>query len=222
MALLLDSGAAQIIHDYGYWAVFGLVGIESTGVPLPGETGLVTAAIVAGSTHDLSIALVVAAAIAGAVLGDNLGFWVGRRFGTGLLLRYGRYIRLDEKKLKLGQYLFLRHGGKIVFFGRFIAVLRTFAALLAGANQMRWPRFLVFNVCGGALWATIYGLGAYGLGTAVEGLQGPLGWTALSVAAIVAIGVAVFVHYNLARLQADAERALPGPLTVPRRRQKHR
>jgi len=84
----------------------------------------------------------------GDVLGDNLGFWVGREGGYRLLRRYGRYIHVEERRLKLGQYLFLKHGGKVVFFGRFVAVLRAWAAFLAGTNRMRWPRFLLFNAAG--------------------------------------------------------------------------
>jgi len=98
---------------------------------------------------DNTCPVVIAAAASGAILGDNLGFWIGREGGYRLLRRYGRYIRLEERRLKLGQYLFMRHGGKVVFFGRFVAVLRAWAAFLAGTNRMRWPRFLLFNAAGG-------------------------------------------------------------------------
>jgi len=154
------SGLTHLLVTYGYWAVLLFVAIESTGIPFPGETMLLVAAIAAGTTHQLSIAFVIMAAASGAILGDNLGFWVGREGGYRLLRRYGRYIRLEERRLKLGQYLFLRHGGKVVFFGRFVAVLRAWAAFLAGTNRMRWPRFLLFNALGGIIWATLYGLGA--------------------------------------------------------------
>ncbi len=139
----------QLLAHYGYLAVFGLVGLESAGVPLPGETMLVAAAIYAGSTGRLSLAGVLAAAISGAVLGDNAGFAVGRYGGWRLLARYGRYVRLREKDLKTGRYLFARHGGTVVFFGRFVTILRICAAFLAGANRMRWRRFAVFNAAGG-------------------------------------------------------------------------
>jgi membrane protein DedA with SNARE-associated domain len=110
--------------------VFGLIASESSGIPLPGETALVSAAIYAGNTHSLDIGFLILVAAAAAVVGDNLGFWVGRELGFRVLVRYGRYLGLDEARLKLGQYLFLRHGGKIVFLGRFVAVLRAFAAVL--------------------------------------------------------------------------------------------
>src|SRR5260370_6060000 len=99
---------AQLLATYGYWAVLLCVTIESTGIPFPGETMLLIAAIAAGTTHQLAIPWVIVAVASGAILGDNLGFWVGREAGYGLLLRYGRSIRLDERKLKLGQYLFLK------------------------------------------------------------------------------------------------------------------
>src|ERR1700730_13454342 len=138
---------------YGYWAVLLFVAIESIGIPFPGETMLLVAAIYAGTTHQLSLPLVITAAAAGAILGDNLGFWAGHEGGYRLLRRYGRFLRLDERKLKLGLYLFMRHGGKVVFFGRFFALLRMWAAFLAGTNRMGWKRFLLFNALGGMLWA---------------------------------------------------------------------
>src|SRR5436305_12847379 len=165
----------QLLGTYGYWAVFVFIAIESTGIPFPGETMLLAAAIYAGTTHHLSIFLVIMAAAIGAILGDNLGFLLGRSGGYRLLHRYGRYIRLDERKLKLGQYLFMKHGGKVVFFGRFIAVLRAWAAFLAGTNQMMWPRFLLFNALGGSVWAILIGLGGYYLGDRVHRLSGPGG-----------------------------------------------
>ena len=142
---IATSDLMHLLATYGYWAVLVFVAIESTGIPFPGETMLLVAAIYAGTTHQLSLPLVIAAAATGAILGDNLGFWIGREGGYRLLRRYGRSIRLEERRLKLGQYLFMRHGGKVVFFGRFVAVLRAWAAFLAGTNRMRWPRFLFFN-----------------------------------------------------------------------------
>jgi len=111
---------------------------------------------------------VIAAAAGGAIFGDNVGYWVGREFGFLLLVRYGGYVGLTDRRIKLGQYLFLHHGGKVVFFGRFVTILRAAAAILAGANCMSWPSFLVFNASGGIVWAMFYGLGAYYLGKGIE------------------------------------------------------
>jgi membrane protein DedA with SNARE-associated domain len=202
----------QLVSAYGYWAVMLFVGIESIGIPFPGETMLLAAAIYAGTTHNLDIALVIAAASAGAVLGDNIGFWFGREFGYELVLRYGRYIHLDQAKMKLGMYLFLKHGGKVVFFGRFVAVLRTFAALLAGVNQMDWRRFLAFNLAGGVAWATILGVAGFIFGRQARHLLGAAGLVILFVAAILLVAAFIAVRRNQRRLEAEAERVFPGAL----------
>jgi membrane protein DedA with SNARE-associated domain len=202
----------HLVMTYGYWAVLVFVAIESTGIPFPGETMLLIAAIYAGKTHHLAILLVIIAAASGAILGDNLGFWVGREGGYRLLRRYGRYIRLDERKLKLGQYLFLKHGSKVVFFGRFVAVLRAWAAFLAGTNRMRWPEFLLFNALGGIVWATLFGLGGYLLGNSIDRFTGPFGIVSLVLAAIIIIATLIFIARNESRLEDEAEKAMPGSL----------
>src|ERR1700722_2383719 len=120
----------QLMHAYGLWALFVALMMESLGLPLPGEIMLISAAIYAGSTHELSIGLVVAVATVATIIGGSMGYLIGRSVGFLLLHRYGRYVGLVERRLKVGQYLFLRHGGKIVFFGRFVALLRILAALL--------------------------------------------------------------------------------------------
>jgi len=202
----------HFLSTYGYWAVFFFVAIESTGIPFPGETMLLIAAIDAGITHHLSILLVIVAAASGAILGDNIGFWVGREGGFRLLRRYGRYLHLNESRLKVGLYLFRKHGGKVVFFGRFVAVLRAWAAFLAGTNRMPWPRFLLFNALGGISWATIYGLGGYLLGDNVHRLTGPVGIIFIVLAVLIIIAFVVFVWRNERRLEEEAKKALPGPL----------
>jgi len=204
----------HLLNVYGYWAVLVFVAIESTGIPFPGETMLLAAAVYAGTTHHLAIALIIAAAAAGAIIGDNLGFWVGREGGFRLVRRYGHVVHLDERKIKLGQYLFLRHGGKVVFFGRFVAVLRAWAAFLAGTDHMPWPRFLVFNAAGGILWAILYGLGGYALGNNIHRVTGPVGIVLVILAAAILIGFFVYLRRNEKRLEEEAVQALPGPLTA--------
>ncbi|MGD0723282.1 MAG: DedA family protein [Roseiarcus sp.] len=211
----LLSHLHAFITTYGYFAVFVVVALESAGVPMPGETALVTAAIFAGQ-GSLDIKWVIASAALAAVLGDNAGYWVGREFGFPLVLRYGRYIRLDEGRLKLGQYLFQRQGGKIVFFGRFVAVLRAFAALLAGINRLAWPRFFFFNAAGAIVWASLFGLGGYFLGHAFERYARPVGLAALICAVIGAVAASRFIAHHERRLMDEAERALPGPLVAPK------
>jgi membrane protein DedA with SNARE-associated domain len=221
---MLQFSMANLQHllmAYGYWAVLLFIAIESTGIPFPGETMLLVAAIYTGTTHYLSLPLVILAAACGAILGDNLGFWVGREGGYRLLRRFGRYIRLDERRLKLGQYLFLKHGGKVVFFGRFVAVLRAWAAFLAGTNRMKWPTFLLFNALGGIIWATIYGVGGYVLGKNIHCIAGPVGITFTVISVILIIAGFIFLKQNERRLEDEAERALPGPLDHHQFEDKH-
>jgi membrane protein DedA with SNARE-associated domain len=206
-----------LLKTYGYLAVFLLVGTESLGIPLPGETMLITAAIYAGTTHRLSIVLVIVAAASGAIIGDNIGYAIGRLGGYPLLRRFGRYVRLDERRLALGQYLFHLHGAKVVFFGRFVAILRTYAAFLAGVNLMRWRRFLVFNALGGIVWSTVYGLGGYLLGQQLVRLSGPIDIALLIAGGLAVIAFLVFVRRNEQRLIAQAERAMSGRANPERR-----
>ena len=201
-----------LIATYGYWAVGGIVGLESLGLPLPGETALVLAALYAGSHHDLSIWGIIISAATGAVLGDNVGYWLGREFGYRFLRRYGGYVGLTDSRIKLGQYLFLLHGTKVVFFGRFVAILRILAAFLAGANQMEWRRFLIANATGGFVWACVFGIGAYMFGSALMQLTAPLATGLTIIAALLIIGATWFLRAHEAELQEEAERALPGPL----------
>jgi membrane protein DedA with SNARE-associated domain len=204
------------IATYGYFAVFLLVALESAGVPVPGETALVSAAVFA-ATGSLNIVLVVVSAAAAAIIGDNAGYWVGREFGFPLIYRYGSYIRVDEGRLKVAQYLFQRHGGKIVFFGRFVAILRAFAAFLAGVNRLPWPRFLLFNALGGVVWATLFGTGGYLLGHAFEHYARPVGLGALVAAVVGAVLASRFIAHHEGLLRAEAEAAIPGPLVAPKR-----
>ena len=203
------------VATYGYFAIFVIVAMESAGIPMPGETVLVTAAILAGE-GTLRIYAVVGAAAAGAIVGDNCGYWVGREFGFPLAYRYGRYLRLDERRLKLGQYLFLKLGGKIVFFGRFVAVLRAFAAFLAGVNRFKWEEFFLYNAAGGIVWASIFGFGGFWLGRAFEHYARPVGVAALIAAVIGSVLAARFIRSHEQALEDEAERALPGPLVRPK------
>ena len=199
----------HILSTYGYFAVFGMVGVESLGIPVPGETTLIAAALYAGATHHLEIWLVIAAAAAGAIVGDNVGFAIGRYGGFALLRRYGRYIHVDERRLLTGRYIFLRHGGKVVFFGRFVSILRTYAAFLAGTNRMEWPRFLVFNASGGTVWAATWGIGYYYFGTALKGLQTPVDVAIGAAATLVVVGFLVYLRRKERELAERAERELP-------------
>jgi membrane protein DedA with SNARE-associated domain len=208
----IGSNLDSLLATYGYLAVFIFVGVESIGVPVPGETMLVTAAIYAGTTGRLSIVLVIAASAAGAIVGDNIGYTIGRTGGYRLVKRYGRYIRLEENRLRLGEYLFHKHGSKVVFFGRFISVLRIFAAFLAGVNRMHWRRFLIFNAAGGIIWSTLYGVAAFLLGQQLLRLSGRVDLVLAIIGVAVIIAVIVFLRRNEARLQREADQAMLGPV----------
>jgi len=188
---LLDN-LIGLIPVYGPWVIFGVVALESAGVPLPGETILVGAALLASSTDQISIITVVAAAAAGAVVGDSTGYAVGRRFGLPMLEKYGHYIHLDRDRLLIGRYLFFQYGSVVVFVGRFVAVLRMFAALLAGANGMPWGRFLFFNLSGGICWASVFGFGAHAVGTAIYRIS--------EVASVIAFILFVIAGLTLSRV----------------------
>ena len=203
----------HLLSTYGYAAVFAIVGMESLGIPLPGETILIAAGAYAGSTHRMSVWGIFAVAAAGAIVGDNIGFWIGDKGGYRLLRRYGHHIRFDESRMKVGRLVFDTHGGKVVFFGRFISILRTYAAFLAGTNKMSWRRFLPWNASGGIVWAAAYSFGAYAAGNALKRASRPID-IGLGVAAVVLVtAFLVAVRRHAGRLTERAEAAYPGPLS---------
>jgi membrane protein DedA with SNARE-associated domain len=197
----------DLIANYGYAAVFVVVMLESSGIPVPGETVLVCASIYAGSRHGLSIGVIISVAACGAILGDNVGFWVGRGFGRALLLKHGHRVGINERELILGEYLFQRYGGSIVFFGRFVAFLRVYAALLAGANRLHPLQFTKYNASGGLVWATTFGIGGYALGQNMQLFARPLGWLALAATAIGAYLLWSFYKTHEEKLLVEAEQA---------------
>jgi membrane protein DedA with SNARE-associated domain len=149
------------LHTFGYPAIFLFVLIESSGIPLPGETMLLLAAFYAAIYHDLALPLIITCAAMGAIIGDNIGYAIGRTGGKALVERYGHYIFLKPERLAQAERFFARHGDKTVFFGRFIAILRAWSAFLAGVNTMNWRKFLLYNAAGGILWSILYGLIGY-------------------------------------------------------------
>ncbi|HZS89087.1 MAG TPA: DedA family protein [Chloroflexota bacterium] len=203
--MFLGIDLTHLLAVYGYWVVLLVVAAESMGLPVPGETTLLSAAVYAGLSGQLSIALVITAAAAGAILGDNAGYLVGRTVGERVLGRLGRPTGRSGRALVVGRYLFGRHGGKAVFLGRFVAVLRIFAALLAGATKMPWRRFVLYNAAGGLLWASVMGLLGYALGSSVAG---PLGIAGVVCAVAVALLVALMLWRNGRRWEREALEAL--------------
>ena len=203
---------SHFIASYGYWAVFALVTAESPGIPLPSETALIIAAAYAGHTHHLSGWIIFAAALAGAVAGDNIGFWIGHKGGYRLARKYGPKVRLEERKLKIARYLFDTHGPTVVFFGRFISVLRTYAAFLAGTRRMRWHRFLPANVTGAIAWAGGGTLAAYLAGGTLQSLSATIELIIGGTAGLIIAAGLLLLRRHAGTLARRAEAAYPGPL----------
>ena len=212
MSLFSYADLQPLIAQYGYWGIGTIVGLESMGIPLPGETVLIVAAIYAAASPDLTIGGIVAAAIVGSIIGDNLGYSIGRRFGYPLLLRHGKKINMTEDRIKLGQYLFMHYGGKIVFIGRFIALLRILAAFLAGVNKMPWHIFLFANATGAVLWASVFGFGGYVFGEFLFKVHST--WAPVILGGAIAgfFGIGYLLHRYETQLIVRARAELPGPL----------
>ncbi len=204
----------QAIETFGYLLVFFAIAVESMGIPFPGETALIAAAIYAGTGHGLNITLVIAAAGAGAIGGDNLGYSIGRYGGYPLVRKLLRVLHLKETSLAMTQRYFEEHGSKTVFIGRFFAILRCWAAFLAGVNQMSWRTFLVWNALGGIVWATIYGTLGYLLGNNLPLLGRVLGALGILGGIVVVVALAVLIITWVVR-RRRAEQAMPSVARIP-------
>jgi membrane protein DedA with SNARE-associated domain len=191
----------DVAQNVGLPIVFVLVAIETMGIPVPGETALITAGIVASRGH-LSIEAVIAAAAAAAILGDNVGFAIGRKLGRRLLVAPGPFLNHRRRVIAVGEPFFDRHGPKAVFLGRWVTGLRITAAWMAGATRMSWPTFLFWNALGGIAWATSIGLLAYFVGHSAEkfihlaGIGGAV--------AVVLAGLVLWFVLRLRRRRAEA------------------
>ncbi len=153
---------APVVDQYGYLALAGLLFLEDFGVLVPGETVLIASAFYAG-LGQLNIILVILVGFAAAVLGDNVGFAIGNYGGRPLVLKYGRYVRLKQEHLDKAEHYFNRHGGKIVAVARFIDGLRQLNGIIAGISEMKWAKFILFNVIGALVWVAFWSLiGYYG------------------------------------------------------------
>jgi membrane protein DedA with SNARE-associated domain len=192
----------QLLISYGLVLLFAVVAAESAGVPLPGETALVAAAILASRGH-YSVVSVIAVAAAAAIIGDNVGYWIGRTGGRQLLERWGPIKRYADRAIPPGERFFEKHGGKTVFIGRFVAVLRVTAAWLAGITHMSWWRFFLWNAAGGIVWATGVSLLAYYFGKAAADAVQTYGIYALL--ALVVVAAIVFFGMRLLKKRIEPE-----------------
>jgi membrane protein DedA with SNARE-associated domain len=200
LASILD--VSRLVSEFGYPLLFVLVMSEAGGVPIPGETALIAAAVIA-SQGKLQIELVIALAAAGAIVGDNIGYLIGRRGGRWLLQRPGPFLRQRQEVLRVGEPFFAAHGPKAVFFGRFVLGLRVWASWLAGATRMRWPAFVLWNGLGGIAWASAVGLIAYLLGHSAGNAIEAFGIYGL-VAVLLAILSAFLLHRRHVRHRDQA------------------
>jgi membrane protein DedA with SNARE-associated domain len=199
--------ADHMVHAYGYGAITMALALECAGLLIPGETIFFLSAVYASTTHNLNIFAIVAAAIAGAIIGNFVGFALGRLIGAHLLARYGWRIGLTQRRMALGRYLFRKHGGKVVFFSRFVSVLRSFSALLAGASEMPVRNFASWTIAGGVAWPLAHGSFAYALGNTASRLSGRL---QIMLAILVVASVVLilrFVKRNECRLEELAMRS---------------
>jgi membrane-associated protein len=201
---------ATLVHipsNVGYIAVFGLIAIETMGVPVPGETALIAGGL-AANHGELSIELLIVCAAVAAILGDNVGFAIGRRFGRRIFEKPG--IAYDQRLalLELGQPFFAKHGPKAVFLGRWVSGLRIASAWLAGMNHMRWPSFLLWNALGGIVWATAVGLGAFYAGHAFESVISKVGVYGAVAIGLLIVAFVAWRHHRSAGMLKERGRAI--------------
>jgi membrane protein DedA with SNARE-associated domain len=197
-----------ILHILGYPAVTLFILIESAGVPLPGESMVLLAAFTAGTDGHLQLPWIIVLATIGAIMGDNIGFYIGYTGGRRFVERFGRFFFIKTKHLDQAADFFARHGAKTVFFGRFITFLRIWAAFLAGMNRMPWKTFLLYNALGAMVWATSISLLGFLAGRVfhqhfdqVEGLVRNIGWTGLGISLALIVSMIIFIRLRRARTQ---------------------
>ena len=195
----------RLIGSYGYALLFVLIALESLGLPLPGESALVTAAAFAAQGR-LSIVGVIVTAAAAAIIGDNGGYWIGRRGGAALVERYGRVLHVDQRAMDRVHAFFTAHGAKTVFLGRFVALLRTWTAIFAGAGNMPYRTFTAYNAAGGLVWATLFGSLGYVFGRNLPSLERYVGQVGLAALLLVFVSIGiVFWRRRGASSDASAE-----------------
>jgi membrane protein DedA with SNARE-associated domain len=203
---VLLASLIEIPANVGYGVVFALIAIETMGIPVPAETALIAAALLAHD-HQMDVGTLTVIAATAAILGDNVGFAIGRRYGRRVFLVRGPLLRHREKVLEHGEPFFAKHGPKAVFLGRWVAGLRIASAWLAGMNGMRWPTFLFWNALGGIAWAASVTLSVYFLGEVAENaidLAGP------AAAGAVVVLLAAYLIYRRRRRAVEARTTSSG------------
>ena len=200
----LNSLASPLNH-YGLWAILLLVFLEDFGIPVPGETVLIAGAVYAGSGR-LNVVAVGCVGFIAAILGDNIGYAIGRFGGRALVLRWGKYVFITEERLDKAEHFFNRHGGKIIVVARFVEGLRQANGIIAGIAEMHWLRFLAFNMLGAALWVGTWVSIGYFAGQHITAIYDYV--TRYSYYVLIALAV-LAVGYILVRLRK--RRRAPAP-----------
>jgi membrane-associated protein len=206
----------DIAETIGYPLVFALIAIETMGIPVPGETALITASIVA-SRGRLDIEVVIALAAAAAILGDNVGFAIGRKLGRRLLTAPGPLLHHRRRVIAIGEPFFDRHGPKAVFLGRWVTGLRITAAWMAGVTRMSWPTFVFWNALGGVAWATSIGLLAYFVGHTAETIVHVAGFGGAGVVVVGGFVLWLVLRVRRRRAEALVEAEIERELEIERR-----
>lgn len=183
----------HLIENYGLFFLFGIICLESAGLWLPGETALIAAGVYASKGH-LSITAIIVVATVAAIVGDNIGYWLGREVGRPLLHRYATLRRFADRVLPPAERFFARHGGKAVFLARFFGGVRVTGAWMAGITRMSWWRFLFWNALGGIVWAAAVGLIAFYAGKAAADAIARYGVYAAIVGGLLVVAVIVVLH----------------------------
>jgi membrane protein DedA with SNARE-associated domain len=206
----------EFVATYGIWLVAAFIALESMSLPLPAEAALMAAAIFAARTQDFDIWFLVAVGTLAAIVGNIAGFWLGRRFGPRLLLRHGTRVGLTEQRIKIGQWLFARYGGRFVFAARFLPFLRNMAATLAGVNSMPQPKFYLVSSIAAAAWVMCYGLATYWLSEAFMQIASPAAIVLGGAAILIVLAVPMLIVRYEERLLAHIADGSPGsPLASP-------
>lgn len=215
LALRAGAVVTEFISVYGIWVVAAFIALESVGIPLPAEAALIAAGFFAARTQGINIWYLIAAGISAAILGEIVGFWIGRRYGRVLLDRYGNHFGFTEGRIRIGQWLFAKYGGRFVFVARFLPFLRNMAAVLAGTNAMAQHNFYFASGTAAAAWIVCYGLAAYSFGEAFASFASPatvfLGLTAALIVLAVPTLILRYEKYLLSKA-----RSLPDASDHPR------
>jgi len=202
LELLSLENIQEIANQYGYWAVFLGIALENTGIPLPGETITVVGGFLAGS-GELNYWIVLGSAIAGAVLGDNIGYWIGKLGGWAFLLRLATIFKIPQTQLEEARKQFSKNAPKAVFFGRFVAILRIFAGPMAGIVEMPYQEFLLCNFGGATVWAAITVTISFFLGRLIP-LREVLAWMhKIGIIALILVVIVVIITVWLESRKKD-------------------